>query len=317
MQIPEIGPEAVLGIEINAYAAELARVTIWIGEIQWMLNNGFAYLRNPILRPLKSIECRDALLDWTDPEHVKEASWPPADVIVGNPPFLGGKQLRSNLGNEYVDALFRVYHDRVPQEADFVTYWHEKARAMVEAGQIGRVGLLATQGIRGGANRRVLERIAKTGAIFLAWSSEPWILNGANVNVSFLCYDNGTEQTRELNGLFVSSINSDLTAGVDLTQARRLTENLGIAYMGDTKGGAFDVPEWVALKWLKLPNPNGRSNRDVLKPWVNGLDLTRRPRNYLSTAESAGVRTYSGPVALPYSAHLQAGFSGGRPLTAG
>jgi len=65
-EFPHIGPEAVLGIELNAYAAELARVTIWIGEIQWMLRNGFAYLRNPILRPLDNIETKDALIDWTD-----------------------------------------------------------------------------------------------------------------------------------------------------------------------------------------------------------------------------------------------------------
>jgi len=58
MQTPQVGPAAVSGIELNHYAAELARVTIWIGEIQWMLQNGFAYLRDPILRPLDSIKTR-------------------------------------------------------------------------------------------------------------------------------------------------------------------------------------------------------------------------------------------------------------------
>ncbi len=67
MQVPRIGPEAVMGIEINAYAAELARVTIWIGEIQWMLRHGLGYARDPILRPLDHIETRDALLDLSDP----------------------------------------------------------------------------------------------------------------------------------------------------------------------------------------------------------------------------------------------------------
>jgi len=105
MQLPEVGPEAVLGIEVNPYAAELARVVIWIGQIQWMLANGFAYERDPILRPLDNIECRDAILDLSDLDHPQEPTWPAADVIVGNPPFLGGKLLRSNLGDEYVDAL--------------------------------------------------------------------------------------------------------------------------------------------------------------------------------------------------------------------
>ncbi len=276
---PRVGPHVVHGIEINDYAAELARVTIWIGEIQWMLNNGFAYRTNPILQPLDSIECRDAVLDLCDPEHPKEPEWSDADVIVGNPPFLGGKLLRTTLGDQYVDALFRVYDDRVPREADLVAYWHEKARAMVAAGRVKRVGLLATQGIRGGANRRILERIKKSGDIFLAWSDEPWILEGAAVHVSFIGFDDGSETHRLLNGRPVSSINANLTSGTDLTRARRLAENAGIAFMGDTKGGPFDMLSSVARELLAKPNPDGRSNRIVVRPWVNGLDVTRRPRN--------------------------------------
>ena len=65
-------------------------------------------------------------------------------------------------------------------------YWFEKARAMVALGKAKRAGLLATQGIRGGANRRVLERIKETGNIFLAWSDHPWILDGAAVHISIV-----------------------------------------------------------------------------------------------------------------------------------
>ncbi|MCY4596662.1 MAG: hypothetical protein OXC19_17905 [Bryobacterales bacterium] len=66
--------------------------------------------------------------------------------------------------------------------------------------------------------------------------------------------------------------------GVDLTDVRHLAENAGTAFMGDTKGGPFDVAGDQAREWLALPaNPNGRTNADVLKPWVNGMDLTRRP----------------------------------------
>ena len=75
------------GIEINPYAAELARVSVWIGEIQWMRRNGFNESRDPILKPLDTIECRDAILT---PDG-KEPEWPKADVVIGNPPFLGGK----------------------------------------------------------------------------------------------------------------------------------------------------------------------------------------------------------------------------------
>jgi hypothetical protein len=278
-EFPQVGPHALHGIEVSIFAAELARVTIWIGEIQWMLNNGFAYLTNPILQPLNAIECRDALLELTDPANPKEASWPAADVIVGNPPFLGGKLLRTSLGSEYVDALFKVFAGRVPAEADFVCYWFEKARALVSEGNVKRVGLLATQGIRGGANRRVLERIKASGEIFMARSDEPWVLDGAAVHVSYICFDGGHHTGAVLNGQPVASINANLTGGLDLGRARRLRENLGLAFMGDTKGGPFDIDDPTAQKMLASPNPDGRSNRDVVVRWVNAMDITRRPRH--------------------------------------
>jgi type II restriction/modification system DNA methylase subunit YeeA len=109
-EFPRIGPEAAKGIEINPYAAELARVTVWIGEIQWMRRNGFDVGRNPILKPLDTIECRDAILN---PDG-NEARWPDAEVIIGNPPFLGGKLMRTVLGDDSVDRLFAAYAGRVP-----------------------------------------------------------------------------------------------------------------------------------------------------------------------------------------------------------
>ena len=278
MQLPRVGPHQLRGIEINPYAAELTRVTIWIGEFQWMLRNGFGYARDPILKPLTNIETRDALIDWSDAEHPKEADWPDADVIIGNPPFLGRGLLRSGLGDDYVDGMFKVFEDRVPHAADFVTYWHEKARAMVEDGHTKRVGLLANQSIRSGASRKVVERIKETGDLFFALADEPWVLAGAVVHVSFLGFDDGSESERALNGNSVPSINANLTAGIDLTQAKRLSENAGIAFQGPVKVGPFEVRAEMARQMLEAHNPHGRPNSDVLRPWVNGLDLMRRPR---------------------------------------
>jgi hypothetical protein len=195
MQIPQIGPEAVLGIEINAYAAELARVTIWIGEIQWMIRHGLGYRRDPILKSLHHIETRDALLDLSDPANAREAEWPEAEFIVGNPPFLGNRLLRRGLGDGYVEALWSVFDDRLPHSSDLCCYFHEKSRAAIRAGRTRRAGLLATQGIRGQANRRVLQRILDTGAIFFARSDEPWILGGAGVRISFVGQDDGSTRT--------------------------------------------------------------------------------------------------------------------------
>ena len=270
---PSIGPECVQGIEINPYAAELARVTVWIGEIQWMRRNGFDVARTPILRPLETIECRDAALNADG----TEAEWPEAEFIVGNPPFLGGKLLRSGLGDDDVETLFHLYRGRVPPEADLVTYWFEKARAHIASGQTTRAGLVATNSIRGGANRRVLDRIVSDIGIFEAWSDEPWVVDGASVRVSLICFG-ATDDAPRLDGCPASRINPDLTAGdVNLTTATCLKANHGVSFMGDTKGGAFDVPGPLARAWLQLPtNPNGRKNAEVLRPWRNGQDITRR-----------------------------------------
>ena len=276
-EFPRIGPEAVLGIEINAYAAELARVTIWIGEIQWMLRHGLGYRRDPILSPLDHIETRDALLDLTDPAHPREAEWPAAEFIVGNPPFLGAKLLRRGLGNEYAETLFDIFAERLPGMADLSAYWHEKARAAIAAGRTKRAGLLATQSIRGGGSRRALERIKESGDIFFARSDDPWVLSGANVHISFVGQDDGSECEHELDGRAVDAINADLTAGVDVTRARRLHENQGIAFIGDQKSGPFDIDDVTARQMLVAPNPDGRSNADVVRPWVNGDDITSRP----------------------------------------
>ena len=335
---PAVGPANVRGVELNAYAAELARVSVWVGEIQWMRRNGFRESRDPILKPLDTIECRDALLapgggGGGEPEGREseggesegaESEWPAADVVIGNPPFLGGKLLNAHLGEDYVSRLFTVYEGRVPAEADLVCYWFVKAGEQMRAGRAKRVGLVSTNSIRGGANRRALQAAIRECPIFEAWSDEPWVVDGAAVRVSLVCFARqgpedvpkqegvprqegvpkqrgatgpegtpgserrlghsaaggsadsagrqeearwpedtpGPEGTpgseRRLDGQPVDAIHADLTArrggaGVDLTGAQRLYRNMGVAFMGDTKGGPFDVRGEQARDWLRAP----------------------------------------------------------------
>lgn len=269
---------SVLGIEINPYAAELARVTVWIGELQWQMANGYGVSRRPILGTLNGIENRDALLnvDGTD------ARWPDATVIIGNPPFLGTKKMLGALGNEYVGRLRQRYDGRVSRFADLVCFWFEKAREKIELQELERAGFVATNSIRGGRNRLVLDAVAKHCRIFDAWADERWVLDGAAVRVSLICFGPQSipDQSR-LDGHAVTKINTDLSSGAsDLTQAVRLLENEHIAFNGIQKTGPFEIEGNVAREWLKLPtNPNGRRNRDVLRPYYNGFDVTRRPRD--------------------------------------
>jgi len=103
-RVPVIGPEILHGIEINPLAAELARTTIWIGDIQWRLRNGIYARPAPILRKLEAIECRDALMTKMDDGSFAEAMWPVAEYIVGNPPFLGSRKMKPELGQRFLGS---------------------------------------------------------------------------------------------------------------------------------------------------------------------------------------------------------------------
>ena len=280
-QAPSVGPANVLGIELNEYAADLARLTVWIGEIQWMIQNGYGVRRNPILQALGGIEKRDALIN---PDGT-EAAWPAADVIVGNPPFLGNKKMVGELGRGYADAVRAAYAGRVPGGADFVCYWFEKSNDAIKAGHTLRAGLVATNSIRGGVNREVLRHTTEASRIFEAWDDEEWINEGAAVRVSLVCFGQ-SEQGAVLDGKSVDEIFADLTAGCgaegsgDLTKAKKLEENRGVAFMGITQSGPFDIEGDIARELLQHPNPNGRPNADVLRPYFNGQDLSKRPSGH-------------------------------------
>ncbi|OOG60922.1 DNA methyltransferase, partial [Polaromonas sp. C04] len=363
------GPHNVLGIELNEYAAELARVTVWIGELQWRMAHGYEFKTNPVLEPLDHIECRDALLTFlplgegrgegsaalesdagvdardggseaqagrtpgahtlrflkspptsappappsggaavktgggttteeetgsdrdfaqrnsgSDPASsgVSEANWPRADVVIGNPPFLGDKKMRGELGDAYTQTLRKTYEGRVPGGADLVCYWFEKARQAIESDGLTAAGLVATNSIRGGKNRTVLDTICKTTRIFEAWSDEGWVNEGAAVRVSLVAFGHAM-QGAKLNGTTASLITADLTAAsagkesVDLATAKPINAS-GTSFIGTQKGGPFDIPVSLAREWLCQPNPNSRPNAEVLFPWINGLDITRRPQ---------------------------------------
>ena len=209
-----------------------------------------------------------------------EREWPEADVIVSNPPFLGDKVMRRELGDGYVDELRRIYGGCIPGQSDLCCYWFEKARAQIENSKCKRAGLLATQGIRHGANREVLKRIKQTGDIFFAISDREWVLSGANVNVSMVGFDNGSEAERHLDDRIVAVIHANLTSSVskelDTTTAMPLATNEALCFVGVMKGGPFDLTYEKGLAMLLSPNAHGRPNSDVLRPRVTAFDILRR-----------------------------------------
>ncbi len=300
--MPEVHPRQMFGIEVNPIAHALASIVVWIGYIQWRSANGYhSHFSEPILEELEgNIVCKDAILAFDGGGNPIEPEWPQVDVIVGNPPFLGDKLMRSELQGEYVDRLRTYYEGRVPGGADLVTYWFENAREHIENGQAKRVGLLATNSIRGGANREVIKRIKETGDIFMAWSDREWILDGAAVRVSMIGFDAGHENLRILDGMPVTNINADLTSTVDITASESLCANEELAFIGSQKGGGFDISADDAKRMLKDLKDSECDNKDVVRPWVNGADIVRRSRDmwiidfgpYMSLEDA---RKYSSP----------------------
>jgi hypothetical protein len=187
-----VNVQQLKAIELNAYAFELAQVAVQIGYLKWRRDNGFPNERDPVLQELEHFQNEDALLvphfrskaktlkEAQAGEHASddalkfysERKWSNCDVIVSNPPFLGSQFMRREMGDDYVTELRRMYGDRIPGQSDLCCYWFEKARGLIEQNECKRAGLLATQGIRGGANRKVLKRIKQSGDIFFA-ISEP------------------------------------------------------------------------------------------------------------------------------------------------
>src|SRR5262249_45071022 len=155
------------GIEKDEFAAKLAHVVVWIGYLQWRYEDEgvlHPYLKessrphprqlpNPIIQDKEQpdepyrIVNDDAILRYDANGKPYEPEWPAVDVIMGNPPFLGGNRIRGELGNQYVDALFKLYDGRVPAFADLVCYWWEKTRDRIEQKKARRAGLLATNSI--------------------------------------------------------------------------------------------------------------------------------------------------------------------------
>lgn len=318
---PQVGVQQLRALEINPYAYELAQVSVQIGYLQWRRDNGFDNDRSPVLQNLDGFQNEDALLvphfhgkaknlkQAQASEHqaddalkfYTERDWPKCDIIVGNPPFLGGSRLLDELGREYQRGLWESFKGRVPGAADLCCYWFEKARAQIAEGKCRRAGLLATQGIRGGVNRQVLEQIKESGAIFFAISDRDWVLNGAAVHVSMIGFDNGAQANRSLDGRAVSRINANLTSESDVTTAATLKANEKVCFIGSKKAGEFEVDESVALDWLAAPNPHGKPNSDVLKPWVNGnAQVTTRRAYWIIDAGLERTEADMSGYALPF-----------------
>ncbi|WP_199249857.1 DNA methyltransferase [[Phormidium] sp. ETS-05] len=258
-----VTPMQFYGMDTNPFAVELARVTLTIARKVAIDKLGLDEPALPLDSLDKNIVCADALF----------TPWPKADAIIGNPPFLGGKHIRINLGDEYADRVFAQFPE-VKDSVDFCAYWFRLAHDNLEPK--GRAGLVATNSISQNKSRAAtLDYITQNGGyIHEAIASQPWS-GEAKVHVSIVNWCKEPPDNYYLDNLPVSRINSSLQSHIDVSQAVRLAANANICFQGVIPvGKGFIISPQQAQEWIKAD----AKNQEVLKLLSSGSDLTDNPQ---------------------------------------
>ncbi|MGY6528959.1 MAG: DNA methyltransferase [Cyanobacterium sp.] len=257
-----VTPNQFYGMDVNPFAVELAKVTLMIAR---KVAIDKLDLTEPAL-PLDSLDqnilCIDALF----------SDWVRADAIIGNPPFLGGKHMRLNLSDDYVEKIFTKFKD-VKDSVDFCSYWFRVAHDNL--GENSRAGLVATNSISQGKSRRAsLDYILQNkGIIHEAISTQEWSGEAA-VHVSIVNWSKSIPDHYILDNKQVKQINSSLTSLTDVSQAKKLKVNKNICFQGVSPvGRGFIITEKQAREFIKADS----KNKKVIKLFSMGDNLASNP----------------------------------------
>ena len=262
IQMGFVTPLQFFGIDNNPFAVELARVTLTIARKAAIDRLG---LLEPALPPDtldRNIVCEDALF----------TQWPQADAIIGNPPFLGGKGIRTELGDPYAEALYQKFSD-VRDSVDFCSYWFRIAHQSLS--NSGRAGLVGTNSISQGRSRAAaLDYIVQNqGFIHEAISSQVWS-GDAKVHVSLVNWSKQEATPIFLDNASVNFISASLKSDPDVSDSKRLAINQHSSFQGIIPvGKGFYVSEATAIGWIEADT----NNQDVLKKSSSAFELTECP----------------------------------------
>lgn len=259
------------GIDLNEFAVELAKVTLLLAKEIGVKESNNWFIDNQLGI---DFELEQTLpLDNLDENIIQGDSlfidWIKANVIVGNPPFLGGKYLRQERGDEYAEKIYAKF-PKAKGQPDFCVFWFQKAHLHPAK----HVGLVATNSIAQGVSREAsLNFIANHGGFITnAISTQVWS-GDANVHVSIVNWvKNKTDipQNLMLDEAKVKVINTSLKAEIDVTKAYRLKENLKQSFQScELAGKGFIISATQAQEWI---NSNPR-NAEILKPMIDGSSL--------------------------------------------
>ncbi|MCF3638567.1 class I SAM-dependent DNA methyltransferase [Rhizobium sp. TRM95111] len=309
-----VDPHQFLGLEVNPRAAAIAELVLWIGHLQWHFRNKGVAPSEPILKAFHNIENRDAVLVWDGypmPKVVdgqetypnpRRPKWPEADYIVGNPPFVGGKDIRARMGGAYAEALWKA-HAHMNESADFVMYWWDRsADILLKKGTaLKRFGFVTTNSISQVFQRRVMEpylAAKKPLSIVMTIPDHPWTKvtrDSAAVRIAMTVAEAGKQDGLLLEvtaeeGVETDSpvilfdekrgkVNSDLTVGVDVTNAAELKANYGICSPGMKLHGSGFIVSPQEAELLGLGRLPGLERH--IRIYRNGRDLMDRPRGVM------------------------------------
>jgi hypothetical protein len=324
-----VDPHQFLGLEVNTRAAAIAELVLWIGHLQWHFRNRGVAPSEPILKAFKNIENRDAVLLWDGyplPKIVdgvetypnpRRPKWPEADYIVGNPPFVGGKDIRARMSGSYAEALWKA-HKHMNDSADFVMYWWDRSAEILlkPKSRLKRFGYVTTNSISQVFQRRVIEpylNAKKPLSIVMAVPDHPWTKvtrDSAAVRIAMTVAQAGkqdgllmevtAEEAVETDSPVIlfeekrGKINSDLTIGVDLASVASMMANEGLSSRGMSLHGAGFIVSLVEAEHLGFGRTPGLDQH--IRVYRNGKDLTSRPRGVMVidlfglTAEEARAR---------------------------
>lgn len=305
---PKVGPQQFLGLELNPRAAVIAELVLWIGWLRWRMKNDPDAAPHPVLKQFGNINFGghagyDAVLRHkptgeADTDTPMIPDWPEADFIIGNPPFIGGKDIRRQLGGDYAEALWKA-NPRVPKSADFVMQWWDRAAhsLIAENSPLIRFGFVTTNSITQTFSRRVIEGYLKDSALslILAIPDHPWTKatkDAAAVRIAMTVAERGQHDGRLVEivreeGLQSDEpkleekategrINPDLTVGTNTGSVTALKSNEGLSSRGMMLFGAGFIVTRKGAEILGLGKRQGLEA--YLKPYVNGRDLLQRSR---------------------------------------
>ncbi len=239
-------------------------------------------------------------------ENPRPAEWPEAEFIVGNPPFIGGKDMRKRLGDGYAEACWKTRR-KIPGGADFVMhFWDEAATRLLRKPKRGqtnplrRFGFITTNSVTQTFSRRVIERHMRAKqplSLAYAVPDHPWLkaADKAAVRIAMTVAARGEGEGRLAAVERESGLNTDtplvelrertgeiagnLKIGANMTAIQPLLANKGISSRGVVLHGPGFIVTPRQAEALGLGTTPGLER--YILAYRNGRDIAQRPKGVM------------------------------------